>query len=80
MSDKDLLDLCMLNLLEESALDSSNVDAAETLQTIDFKKRQVMEKIPKIEASSEVFQKHLDRQGPDEFLRNIETLEDVVKD
>ena len=42
---KDLLDLCRLNLMEETVVDSPAPDRDETLRAIDFKKRQLVTKI-----------------------------------
>ena len=42
---QDLLDLCTLNQMEENIKDSSAVDRDETLRAIDWKKRQLVERI-----------------------------------
>ena len=47
MSDdnKDLLDLCRLDLMEESVKGSPAVDRDETLDAIDYKRRQLVVRI-----------------------------------
>ncbi len=42
---KNLLDLCRLNLMEEHIEETSGVDRDVTLKAIDWKKRHLMEKI-----------------------------------
>ena len=65
MSDnKDLLDLCRLNLMEETVIDSPAFDREETLKVIDFKKRQLSLKIPRLKTSEESFKQHLEANQP----------------
>jgi len=42
---KDLLDLCRLNLMEENVEKTPAPDKEATLKAIDWKKRQVVQKI-----------------------------------
>lgn len=42
---ENILDLCRLNLMEEHIIDSSAVDRDITLHAIDWKRRQLVEKI-----------------------------------
>jgi len=54
---QDLLDLCTLLTMEENIKDSSSVDRDSTMEAIDYKKRQLAEKITS-EASQEMTGKH----------------------
>ena len=42
---KDLLDLCRLNLMEEKVKDSPSPDKEATLTAIDWKRRQLVQRI-----------------------------------
>lgn len=43
--EKDLLDLCHLNLMEESAKNAPEKDADEMQKVIDWKKRQLVSRL-----------------------------------
>jgi hypothetical protein len=43
--ENDLLDLCRLNLMEEYVAESSSVDKDATMKAIDWKKRNLMERL-----------------------------------
>lgn len=74
----DLLDLCRLNLMEDNIADSQSVDRDSTLAAIHYKKRQLMEKIPKPHVSKNALETHLERNQPDDFLLSIvESLQEI---
>ena len=55
---KDLLDLCRLNLMEEHIQDSPANDRDATLKTIEWKKRHLMTRMEPSEISPDVVEKH----------------------
>lgn len=61
---RDLLDLCRLNLMEENIKESVSVDRDITLQAIDYKKRQMVERIKNDPSpvASDAVEKHIERQ------------------
>ena len=59
---QDLLDLCRLNQMEPQVKESSAYDKDNTLKAIDFKRRQLVNKIHCPKLSDEVMQRHLDEQ------------------
>ncbi|KKN73980.1 hypothetical protein LCGC14_0395460 [marine sediment metagenome] len=44
-NNKDLLDLCRLNLMEENITDSSDMDREATLKAIEWKRNNLVSKI-----------------------------------
>lgn len=67
MSNKDLLNLCRLNLMEENIEDSPAYDRDMTLKVIDFAKRQLAIKIgpgkevPGVEEQHKTFQQECEK-------------------
>lgn len=57
---KDILDLCRLNLIEETVKDSHAVDREATLKAIDWTRRQTMTRIirTQVPATEEVMKRH----------------------
>ena len=60
---QDLLDLCRLNQMEENIQDSVATDRDETLKAIDYKKRQLINRLianrPKV--ADKVMEKHIEQ-------------------
>ena len=59
---QDLLDLCRLNQMEPQVEESSAYDKDNTLKAIDFKRRQLVNRIHRPKPSDEEMQRHLDEQ------------------
>ena len=62
VSNKDLLDLCRLNLMEENIKGSPAVDRDVTLKAIDYAKRQLAIKIGPGEETPDAKERHKERQ------------------
>lgn len=62
VNNKDLLDLCRLNLMEENIKDSIAYDKDETMKAINWKKRHLITEIKRdqIPATDEVMKRHIE--------------------
>jgi len=60
---RNLLDLCRLNLLEEHIKDSPAIDKDATLRVLDWKRRELMTRIPPATLLSDLPQREAQRRG-----------------
>jgi len=67
MDNRDLIDLCRLNLLEENIKDSPALDRDATLYASNWRKRQLLIKIQnqQAEIADGVMKRHLERNTVD---------------
>ena len=55
----DILDLCRLNLMEEHIVDSPAIDRDQTLQAIDYARRQLVIKIKPATLAPDAMERHI---------------------